>query len=213
MAVAAVWVVPLSVAMAPAGAAAGPGAVIHIATDGHDTPACGSAADPCATIPYAYGKAADGDTIQVAAGTYTLADALVIAKPGIRMLGAMAGVNAATRTPGGPGETVITGSAGPPTYGLFTAEADGVTIDGFTFEGNLDGGGLATSESFSGYTVENNIVANNVVGLYADSDGRKPSLFSDNFFFADDDPGPGSGNGVFTFRPLANATLHRQQVP
>lgn len=182
-------------------------AVIHVASGGHDTAGCGSAAGPCQTIPYAYGKAAGGDTIQVAAGTYTLTDALQIARPGIRLLGAMAGVNAATRTPGGPGETVITGSATHPTSGLFFAMADDVTIDGFTFEGNRDGGGVGTSEQFSGYVVADNIVANNVVGLYAESDGDKPSMFRDNFFFADDDPGPGSGNGVFTYRPLANATF------
>lgn len=207
--VSALWVASLSVAVTPAHAAtAAPLAdpVIHVATSGHDTSACGNTADPCETIPFAYGRAADGDTIQVAAGTYTLTAALRIAKPGIRMLGAKAGVNATTRTPGGAGETVITGSAGPPSLGLFTAMADDITIDGFTFEGNSAGGGLATSETFSGYVVEDNIVTNNLTGLYSESNGHIPSVIRDNFFDANNN-GSGSGNGVFTFRPLANASF------
>jgi hypothetical protein len=83
---------------------AGADAVIHVATTGHDTASCGRVADPCQTIPYAYGKAAHGDTIQVAAGTYTLGGPLRVARPGIRLLGAMAGVNATTRIPGRPGK-------------------------------------------------------------------------------------------------------------
>jgi Periplasmic copper-binding protein (NosD)/Domain of unknown function DUF11 len=196
-----VAVTAVDAATVPAGA----DAVIHVSTTGHDTASCGSVTDPCETIPYAYGRAADGDTIQVAAGTYTLAGPLRIAKPGIRLLGAMAGVDATTRTPGGPGETVVTGSAGPPTLGLFSAMADDVTIDGFTLTGNLAGGGAATSEHFSGYVVEDNIVSGNITGLYPESDGSKPSVFKDNFFTDDNDSGPNSGNGIFTFRPLANA--------
>ena len=203
--VAALSAAGLCVTVAPAHAApARTDTVIHVATTGHDALACGSAADPCETIPYAYGKAADGDTIKVAAGTYTLAGALRIAKPGIRLLGAMAGVSAPSRTPGGPGETVVTGTAGPPSLGLFTAMADDVTVDGFTFDGNPAGGGLATSEHHSGYVVEDNIVTDNLTGLYAESNGEKPSLFKGNSFLSNNN-GPGSGNGVFTFRPLANA--------
>lgn len=205
--VAALWVVSLSVAVTPAHGATSAtrtDPVIHVADGGHDTPACGGASDPCETIPFAYGRAADGDTIQVAAGTYKLTGPLKIAKPGIRLLGAKAGVNATTRTPGGPGETVVTGTAGPPSLGLFSAMADDITIDGFTFEGNTTGGGLATSESFSGYVVEDNIVTSNLTGFYAESNGHKPSLFRDNFFVRNNN-GANSGNGVFAFRPLANA--------
>src|SRR5579862_2435143 len=82
-------------------------AVIHVATTGHDTAGCGKAADPCQTIPYAYGRAADGDTIQVAAGTYTLAGPLKVARPGIRLPGAMGRANATTRAPGRPGNAAV----------------------------------------------------------------------------------------------------------
>jgi hypothetical protein len=87
-------------------------AVIYVATTGHDAASCGRATDPCQTIPYAYTRAANGDTIEVAAGTYTLASPLRIAAAGLRRPGARAGVKAATRTPGRPGKAAVT-IAGP----------------------------------------------------------------------------------------------------
>ena len=42
----------------------------YVATTGTDIGTCTSAASPCATIGYAVGQASDGDTIDVAAGTY-----------------------------------------------------------------------------------------------------------------------------------------------
>jgi hypothetical protein len=99
----------------PAGAATVPtraDAIIHVATTGHDTARCGGAADPCRTIPYAYARAANGDTIQVAAGSYTLGGPLRIAGTGLRRPGARAGVKATTRTHGRPGKAAVT-IAGP----------------------------------------------------------------------------------------------------
>ena len=90
---------------------AGADPVIHVATTGHDTARCGRAADPCKTISYAFGRAANADTIQVAAGAYTLAGPLKIAKPGIRRKGAKAGVKAAARAPGRPGKPAVTTAA------------------------------------------------------------------------------------------------------
>lgn len=51
---------------------AGPGTILYVATTGSDgTNNCLSLATPCATIHYALGKATGGETIKVAAGTYT----------------------------------------------------------------------------------------------------------------------------------------------
>jgi hypothetical protein len=199
---------------APASAATVPSQadpVIHVATTGVDDAACGAAAQPCATIPFAYNKAAPGDTIQVAAGTYKLDNALFIRKEGVRFLGAMAGVNAVHRTPGGAGETVVTGPVPQlsPT-GLFAAEANHVTIDGFTFEGNPNGSGLSTGEGASGYVIEDNIITNNVTGLDPGSNGAIPTLITGNLFYRNNNAthSPGSqGNGIFTNRPLKNVLL------
>ncbi len=54
----------------PAQAQAGTG-VIRVAPTGADTPGCGSAASPCATVQYAVDQAQPGDEIPVAAGVYT----------------------------------------------------------------------------------------------------------------------------------------------
>jgi hypothetical protein len=45
--------------------------IIRVATTGTDASGCGSAAEPCLTLQYAVDKAANGDEIRVAAGTYT----------------------------------------------------------------------------------------------------------------------------------------------
>ena len=185
------------------------GAVIHVATNGADTATCGSASAPCASIPFGYARAASGDTIDVGAGTFTLANALTIQKAGLRLLGAKAGVNAANRTPGGPGETVVTGPVPQlsPT-GLFDAAADNVTIDGFTFANNGNGSGLSTSENFSGYVIEDNILFNNVTGLDPGSNGTIRTLIEGNLFDRNNNPNSsGSGNGIFTLRPLSNVLL------
>lgn len=47
----------------------------HVAPNGSDHTNCGSTQNPCASIQYAVEKAATGDTIKVAAGTYTYTSA------------------------------------------------------------------------------------------------------------------------------------------
>ncbi|MFC5181547.1 right-handed parallel beta-helix repeat-containing protein [Actinomadura harenae] len=199
--------VPVLAAAPPAAAAT----VINVATTGADAAGCGSAASPCATIPFAYNAAGTGDTIRVQAGTYVMTTPLVIRKDDLHFEGAQVGVDARTRTPGDPGETVITTVAGTPIrYDLWVAQANGTSIDGFTFTGNGDGAGVTTSESFSGYRVENTIFSNNLKGFAPSSNGVTPSVFQQNLFINNNNAtlAPGQqGNGVFTYRPLANATF------
>ncbi|MFI1094236.1 right-handed parallel beta-helix repeat-containing protein [Streptomyces sp. NPDC020917] len=185
--------------------------VINVAATGNDTPGCGSAAVPCASVPFAYNEAAPGDTIRVQAGTYVMTSPLVIRKADLHLEGAQAGVDARTRTPGGQGETVITTTLNTPIQeDMWIAQANGVSIDGFTFTGNADGAGVTTSENFSGYAVENDIFSNNLKGFAPSSNGAIPSVFEQNLFIGNNNATlhPGAqGNGVFTYRPLANATF------
>ncbi len=51
--------------------AEGEAATYRVATTGSDTSSCGSTTTPCRSIQYALNKSATGDTILVAAGTYT----------------------------------------------------------------------------------------------------------------------------------------------
>jgi len=59
---------------------------------------------PCATIPFAVSQAAPGEVVSVGPGTF--AGAVVLFKA-LTLRGAQAGVPVATRTSGGPGETII----------------------------------------------------------------------------------------------------------
>lgn len=196
---------PVFGAVTPAAAAS----VINVAPSGSDTAGCGNAATPCKTVTTGYARAAAGDTIRIAAGTYDANTPLVIAKPDLHFVGAKAGVDARGRTPGGSGETVVTTTVnGPTARDLWVAQANGVTIDGFTFEGNAAGAGVSTSEQFSGYRVENTIFSNNLKGFAPSSNGASPSVFTRNLFVDNNNVAlsPGhQGNGVFTYRPLANA--------
>ncbi len=107
------------------------------------------------TIQTGVNQALTGDTVRVAAGDY--ADQNVVINKSLSLLGANAGVHAATgdgaAAPGDRGaESVLTGS-GP--Y-VFRVTAKDVTIDGFTFTG---GGGrlVETSGTANGFRLVNNI--------------------------------------------------------
>ena len=133
--------------------------------------------------------AASGATVNVAAGTY--AEELNIAKT-LTLNGANAGVagNAAR----GPESVIITTNNG------ITAAADGVTIDGFTIRDNAVGAGITLSPAFSGYTVQNNIITNNVFGLNLGSDGTTLTKVVKNKFDSNNNtPGGGaSGDAIYT---------------
>lgn len=64
----------------------------YVATTGSDTPDCTNAGSPCQTIGYAIGQAVGGDTISVAAGTYSPAATIVVNKS-LAILGPQAGVD------------------------------------------------------------------------------------------------------------------------
>jgi hypothetical protein len=61
----------------------------YVATDGDDTNTCATASDPCATVAAAIGKAAAGDAIAIAAGTYSIAAEIAVSKD-LRLRGASA---------------------------------------------------------------------------------------------------------------------------
>ena len=113
------------------------------------------------TIQSAVDAAVAGQTINVDAGTY---DETVIITKSLNIRGAEAGVDA--RNARGAESIVYA------TQTVFDIRANDVTIDGFTIEGDdadigaLQGAGVLMRPSIQGTHVLNNIIQNNVTGIY-----------------------------------------------
>ena len=108
----------------------------YVSTTGNDTTGDGSSGNPWLTINYAIGQAGGGDTINVAAGTFS---ETVTVNQSLILRGAQAGVDARGRV---GSESIIVGTryvgvgqnrCFPAIY--VTTAATDVTIDGFTLKG------------------------------------------------------------------------------
>ena len=166
-------------------------------------PVCNVPAD-YATISAAV--AAPGcTTINVAAGTYN--EQVQVTRTLI-LRGAQAGVDARTRS---GAESIIDDACGP-----VQIMADNVTLNGFTIQGSTLPdpcflSGIWTNPGFSGtqggHQILNNIVQNNISGIELDSTCVNPTLVQFNLIQNNNNPGPGSGNGIQTNFGLCNADI------
>ena len=142
------------------------------------------------TIGPAVSSAHNGDTISVDAGTYP---ELVVVDKSLTFRGAESGVDACG---GRAGPESIVGSS----EGAFLLFADHITLDGFTVAGVTGGytAGIYASGGFSGYDIRNDIVRDNVFGLYFNSNGAFASRAEFNLFENNNNPGAASGNGIYS---------------
>jgi len=140
--------------------------------------------DAFSSIQDAIKAVADGGTVNVAAGTYNEAVSL---NKTVTVLGAQAGVDARTRS--GVPESIVSNVGG-----AFQISADNVTIDGFTISDSA-GAGINIAPVASGYQVLNNVITNNSIGIYANSDGA--ALIEHNLFDANNNPGPAGGSAIY----------------
>ncbi|MCW2922840.1 MAG: Ig domain protein group 1 domain protein [Thermoleophilia bacterium] len=147
---------------------------------------CGTCV-PYSTIQAAVDAAGNGDTIDVAAGTYT--GNTTISKP-VYLRGPQHDVDARTR-PGGAGEAVLVGGAGGPALTI----TKGASIDGFTVSGATTGAGIDITPDGDGTVLRNTIVTDNVGGIHADPVGT--SVVERNLVTANSRPGATSGWGIF----------------
>jgi parallel beta-helix repeat protein len=195
------------VAVASLTASSSLAATRFVRVGGADVGDCTSATPGCATITYAVSQAVAGDTIDVGIGTFTEPTGIVINKQLI-LHGAQAGVDARTRTvpPDPVTETIITQT--------LRVLADGVVIDGFTIMAPVPdpslNAGIHTSNANSGEQILNNIVTNNTIGVYLQSNGTSPVLVQHNHIFDDNAQlgvAPSAGNGLLSDAGLVNATI------
>jgi len=161
-------------------------------TAGNDA-ASGLSGDPLRTIQEGVDRVQTGGRVHVAAGTYN--EEVTVGKS-ISLLGAQAGVDA--RTPRGA-ESIMTEGTGETPLIL---NASDVTVDGFTVEGqtqvNHFGAGVWMEPHTHGTQFVNNIVRNNVVGLFLTNDnGADPTLIQHDLFQDNTNPGAASGNDVY----------------
>ncbi|HUE73617.1 MAG TPA: CHRD domain-containing protein [Pirellulaceae bacterium] len=146
------------------------------------------------TISAAVSAAAPGDVINVADGTYS---ELVTVNKTLTLLGNQFGIDARTR--GVVSESIVTGNAGTTS---FIVAANDVQIDGFTVRDqtnvNQFGAGVFLQPGTAGTEFRNNIVEFNVIGLFlANADAGNQTVIERNVFRENNQPGAGSGNGIY----------------
>jgi fibronectin-binding autotransporter adhesin len=163
------------------------------------------------TISAAVAAAADGDTIQVAAGNY--AEQVTVNKS-LTILGAQAGQDARVRSVPLSAESVTTGVAGST---VFVISASGVTIDGFVVQGHANanpiGASIYMQPGFSGTQLKNNIVQDNLVGVFAaNNNAASPAVIQQNLFRNNTRPGASSGHSIYADNFTAGGALVGLQV-
>lgn len=202
---AALSVVVLCVLAIGARAVAAPG-TLYVNDNNCPGPGTGTKADPYCTISEAVAAASPGNTIIVRPGEY---NETVVVDKSLFIRGAQAGVTATKgRTKSSRESTLDNASGG------FDLTADNITINGFTIEWTTDtsptslASGIRTSQLHSGYRIINNIIRDNIAGVYLNSDNTSPNVVAGNRFHANNEAGSGSGNGIESDQGLHNTAIH-----
>lgn len=177
---------------------------VYVRVDGSDTLCNGTADAPAsdapdcafATVQKGVTSVSVGGTVNVAPGAYP--DAVTINQT-VTLRGAQAGVDARTR-PGAPeDESILTG--------MVSVYANDVVFDGFTVEGVSSGPGLIFSKDFSGYQVLNNIIQDNVFGMYLNTSGALLTQVRSNLIRGNNRSGAAGGDAIYSDQGLRNALI------
>ncbi|MEU7605299.1 right-handed parallel beta-helix repeat-containing protein [Streptomyces sp. NPDC041003] len=158
------------------------------------------------TIQAAITAASPGDEIRVCAGTYN--EVVTVNKANLRLVGpAAAPRGTACRQAGAPDPTrqaIIQSADGSGTVRL--AE-NGISFSRFTVQNNTTSYGIVMSAAHSGHQVRQNLIQENVFGVYFNSSGTSLSEVEQNCIRQNNEPGSASGNGVYSDAGLKNADI------
>ena len=126
----------------------------YVSTAGSDANS-GGAGDPWLTIQHAINNVASGETIVVAAGTYTVGATILVSKT-VTLLGPQADVDPRPSTGGRSGsEAIVQGDGVLGT--VIRIQADNVVLNGFTVKTGK-GDIIYQSSAYTGTTVKYNII-------------------------------------------------------
>ena len=176
--------------------------------DGQGAPGnCDAADDAFETIQEAVDAGASGDTIQVCPGTYN--EKVTVNKANLMLNGAQSGVDARNRT---GDESVVDSSSVSGFAPTFYVTAGGVTIDGFTVQGADNDPGILTDRDASGYTIINNIVQNNTIGIYPNSEGTDETVIENNLIRNNNVAGAASGTGIYADQGSENVIINANEL-
>lgn len=165
--------------------------------------------DDEATIQEAVDAAGQGDTISVAAGTY--GERVVVDTSALTIQGPNATHGDSTTR----GDEATVGQSD----GAFVLDADEITVDGFEITNataaysDNNRGAITTAGDASGYTIRNNVIRDNDLGILLRGDGSRSITVADNLVTdntqASDGIARGLGTGWWdpTSDVLKNATI------
>ncbi|MGI8687294.1 MAG: hypothetical protein ACR2M3_01835 [Thermomicrobiales bacterium] len=153
--------------------------------------------------------AAPSGTVSAVAGTFT--ETVTVGKT-VTINGVKHGVDARTGRGAPSTETILDAKGGPIGFSL---NADGITLDGFTVQNagatanDPNGGntGVFLSATHSGYQVLNNIIQNNAIGLYGNSQGTTQTLIKQNLMQNNNATGAASGNAIYADQGSVNILI------
>jgi hypothetical protein len=165
------------------------------------------------TIQAAVDAAAPGATVTVDPGQY---NEMVWISKQLTVRGAAAGIDARSNTRAAAPESIVSGVINPldnSRGASFYITADDVTIDGFivqneTSQSVISGAGVVIAPKVSGTHLFNNIIQNNVAGVFLSNyDDAKPAVIYHNLFRDNNNPGLNGGRAIFTDGGISGGKL------
>ena len=161
------------------------------------------------TIQAAVNAASPGSVVTVDAGTYN--EQITVSKS-LTIRGAQAGVDGRTRS--NASETIVDGIAsGSVRTSSFYITASDVTIDGFTVQGETSqsvstGAGVVIAPGVAGTHIYNNIIQNNVAGIFlANSSSSDAAIIQHNSFNSNNNAGVDGGRGIYSDGGISGGNL------